>query len=170
MSFIRPEAAQSLARWREVLIGAGVLALGAWWALGFIGILSWVGWALLPIGAALGFIGLQRARFRGATGGPGLVQVDEGRITYFGPLTGGTADLSDLTRLTLDRAARPAHWGLHQPGQPALMIPTTAEGADALFDAFTRLPGLRTQKMLTALSSPGRDTVTIWSSYANRLH
>ena len=40
MSFIRPEAAQSLTRWRELLIGAGVLALAAWWAFAFIGIVQ----------------------------------------------------------------------------------------------------------------------------------
>lgn len=170
MSFIRPEAAASLTRWREVLIGAGVIVLGAWWSLGFIGILSWVGYILLPVGAALAFIGLQRARFRGATGGPGIVQVDEGRVTYFGPLTGGTVDLAEMSRLTLDHAAKPAHWGLHQPGQPALMIPATAQGADTLFDAFTTLPGLRVQKMLAALSSQDRETVTVWSTYTNRLH
>ncbi|QFT79479.1 hypothetical protein FIU89_02565 [Roseovarius sp. THAF27] len=170
MSFIRPDAAASLSRWREVLIGAGVVALGAWWSVGFIGILSWVGYILLPVGAALTFIGLQRARFRRATGGPGIVQVDEGRVTYFGPLTGGTVDLAEMSRLTLEHATKPAHWGLHQPGQPALMIPTTAQGADTLFDAFTTLPGLRVQKMLAALSSQDRETVTVWSTYTNRLH
>ncbi|MFN3207822.1 MAG: hypothetical protein ACE369_02245 [Roseovarius sp.] len=170
MSFIRPDATASLTRWREVLIAAAVLALGAWWATGFVGILSWVGYALLPLGAALGFIGLQRARFRRASGGPGIVQVDEGRVTYFGPLTGGTADLAEMTRLTLDHGARPAHWGLHRPGQPALMIPVTAQGSDALFDAFATLPGLRVQKMLAALSSQDRETVTVWSTYFNRLH
>lgn len=175
MSFIRPEAAQSLARWRELLIGAGVLALAAWWAFSFIGILSWVGYALLPIGAALAVVGLQRGRFRGASGGPGMVQVDEGRVTYFGPLTGGTADLAELTRLTLDRGAKPAHWGLHQPGQPPLMIPVNAAGADALFDAFSTLPGLRTQKMLAGLSSQDTGILTVWASghaadYHDRLH
>lgn len=171
MSFIRPEAAQSLIRWREVLIGAAVLALGAWWALALSGILSWVGYVLLPIGAALGVVGVQRARFRNTgSGGPGMVQIDEGRVTYFGPLTGGTVDLADMTSLTIEPSAKPAHWGLHQPGQPALMIPTTAEGADALFDAFATLPGLRVQKMLAALSSQSRETITVWSTYTNRLH
>lgn len=170
MSFVRPEATKSLTRWRETLIGGAIVALGAWWAISAGGILSWVGYALLPIGAALSFVGVQRARFRAASGGPGIVQVDEGRVTYFGPLTGGMVDLAEMTRLTLDPTAKPAHWGLFQPGQPALMIPATAEGADALFDAFATLPGLRTQKMLAALSSQSDAAITVWTNEHNRLH
>lgn len=170
MNFIRPEARQSLTRWRETLIGAAVAIVGVWWAVFAGGILSWVGIGLLPIGAAIAFVGVQRARFRAPSGGPGIVQVDEGRVMYFGPLTGGVVDLAEMTKLTLDQGAKPTHWGLFQPGQPALMIPTTAEGAEALFDAFATLPGLRTQKMLAALSSQSDEAITVWTTELNRLH
>ena len=170
MSFVRPEATQSLIRWRETLIGASVFALGLWWAVGVDGILSWVGAALLPIGAALAFVGVQRARFRSGTGGPGVVQIDEGRVAYFGPLTGGVVDLAEMTQLKLDPTGTPAHWVLSQPGQPDLYVPTTAEGTDALFDAFATLPGLPTQKMLAALSSKSGDPRIIWTAPQTRLH
>ncbi len=62
MSFIRPEARAALHRWREALTGAAVMALGLYWALSVGGFLGWVGWLLVPAGAALAVIGLQRAR------------------------------------------------------------------------------------------------------------
>lgn len=170
MSFIRPEATQSLMRWRETLIGAAVIGLGAWWGFGLSGILSWTGLALIPMGAALAFVGVQRARFRSGTGGPGIVQIDEGRVAYFGPLTGGIVDLAEMTQLKLDPTGTPAHWVLSQPGQPDLFVPVTAEGSDTLFDAFATLPGLPTQKMLAALSSHSGDPVLIWQASQKRLH
>ncbi len=170
MSFIRPEAAKALHQWREVLIGAACLLLAIWWIVGPGGILAWVGAVLGLGGAALAMIGVQRARFRSGAGGPGIVQVDEGRIAYFGPLTGGTIDLSEMTALHLDPSGQPAHWTLHQPGRPALFIPLTAEGADQLFDVFATLPGLRTGQLLTAVQQHGGKPVTVWQNLPNRLH
>lgn len=81
MSFIRPEASAFVDRWREVMIGVVVVALGIYWASGF-GLLKWVGIVVILIGAALLVAGVQRARFRMGKGGPGVVQVDERQITY----------------------------------------------------------------------------------------
>lgn len=168
MSFIRPEARAALWRWREVLAGGGVALLGASWALGPRGLLGWVGWALILAGVALVVIGIQRGRFRTGGGGHGVVQVDEGQITYFGPLSGGTVAAVELERLTLDPTAHPAHWLLEQPGQPVLFIPIDAEGAEALFDVFSTLPGLRTEHMLAELRR-GRRPVVIWERASQRL-
>lgn len=170
MSFVRPQAAQALHQWREVLIGAGCIGLALWWMLGPGGILAWVGGVLALGGAALVVIGVQRARFRTGAGGPGVVQVDEGRIAYFGPLTGGVVSLSELTALHLDPSGTPAHWTLHQAGQPLVMIPLTAEGADQLFDVFATLPGLRTSRLLSAMQRHGGGPVTVWENIPNRLH
>ena len=170
MSFIRPEAARALHQWREVLIGAGGIALALWWMLGPGGILAWVGGAVGIAGAALIVISVQRARFRSGSGGPGVVQVDEGRIVYFGPLTGGAVDLSEMTALHLDPSAHPAHWTLYQPGNPPLLIPLTAEGADQLFDVFATLPGLRTGRLLSAVQTHDGQPVAVWENIPNRLH
>lgn len=161
---IRPEARAALGRFREAIVGLGVVAIGFWWAF-FTGggVLHWIGYAVLLIGAALTVTGLQKARFRTGQGGPGIVQVVEGRITYFGPLSGGVADLGNLRALTLDPTARPPHWLLHQTGQLPLAIPLTAEGADALFDAFAVLPGIRTERMLREMKGADRP-VTIWQA------
>ncbi|MEP3917291.1 hypothetical protein [Ascidiaceihabitans sp.] len=166
MSFIRPEAATALRRWREALVGVAVLALAALWLFGRPGLLQLMGYPLLMIAAVLIWVGVQRARFRTGAGGAGAVQVDEGQITYFGPLTGGATAVADLQRLTLDRALTPAHWRLDASDTPALLIPVNAEGADALFDAFARLPGLQTERMLTELTKGGtrspNQAVVIW--------
>jgi len=42
------------------------------------------------------------------------------------------------------------------------MIPVNAEGADALFDAFASLPGLKTERMLAQLRDAPKSTVLIW--------
>ena len=162
MSFIRPEAQAVLTRWREVWIGGIVVALGLYWIAGPAGLLGWVGWAVASAGLALVIIGLQRARFRRSGQGPGTVQIDEGQIAYFGPLSGGVVALSELNQLIYDPGAKPAHWILHTKGQPPLQIPVNADGSDALFDVFAALPGLRTQKMLATMQTEADHPVVIW--------
>ncbi|WP_420012560.1 hypothetical protein [Tateyamaria sp.] len=162
MSFIRPEATAAMWRWREVLVGIALAVLALWWLAGPQGLLGWVAPVLLVGARALIMVGLQRGRFRGAGGGLGAVIVDEGQITYFGPLTGGAVALRELARLSLDGAQRPAHWHLEQADGPPLMIPVDAEGADALFDAFAALPGLRTERMLAQMRDTPETAVVIW--------
>lgn len=164
MSFIRPQARAALWRWREGLAGAGFALLGLWWVLAGTGLLHWLGYAALAAGCAILASGVQRARFRGGTGGPGVVLLDEGQIAYFGPVTGGVVAIRDLVRLSFDPSGDPAHWVLSAPGQPDLRIPLNAEGADALFDAFAALPGLRTEHMLAQMRRGGTGPVAIWES------
>ncbi len=169
MSFIRPEASANIWRWREVLVGAGIGALGLYWVLGPGLLLGWVGWVLIAAGLALIVVGVQRSRFRADSQGPGVVMVDEGQITYFGPLTGGAVAVSELERLTLDPTGKPTHWILQQPGQPALQIPINAKGAEALFDVFAALPGLRTERMLAGMHGKDDHPVVIWERNVDRV-
>ncbi|GAA6200098.1 hypothetical protein [Aquicoccus sp. SU-CL01552] len=162
MSFIRPEVRTALARWHEALIGLAAVALGLYWALSVGGLMGWIGWLMVPAGAGLAVIGIQRGRFRSTGRGPGVVLVDEGEITYMGPLSGGSVSVMDLERLVLDPTTRPAHWGLEQPGHPMLQIPVNAEGAQDLFDVFAALPGLRTERMLAELKRDNAHAVVIW--------
>ncbi|MCU9838690.1 hypothetical protein OEZ49_13000 [Ruegeria sp. WL0004] len=168
MSFIRPEARAALWRWREVLAGIAIALVGLSWITGPGGLLGWVGWPTLLAGTGLTVVGLQRARFRTGSGGPGVVTLDEGEITYMGPLTGGSVAAADIERLTLDPALMPAHWVLERPGQPPLLIPVNAEGAEALFDVFASLPGLRTERMLAELNGAPRHAVVIWERTPSR--
>ena len=162
MSFIRPEARDAIWRWREVLTGLAVALVGLSWVLGPRGLLGLVGWVAIAIGIVLIVSGAQRARFRKTEDGPGVVTVDEGQIAYFGPLTGGAVALGDIERLTLDPTARPPHWVLSQKEQPALNIPVNAAGSEALFDAFSALPGIRTERMLSHLQGKTLHPVVIW--------
>jgi hypothetical protein len=109
------------------------------------------------------FAGLQRARFRIGSGGPGMVQVDEGQVTYFGPFDGGSVAIRQLALVELDPKTKPtSSWVLTEAGQPPLAIPTTAEGAEALFDVFASLEGIRTERMLAELQKEPKKRVVIW--------
>ncbi|KIC40127.1 hypothetical protein RA27_14940 [Ruegeria sp. ANG-R] len=168
MSFIRPEAKLALWRWREVLVAGFVLILGLSWISGPGGLMAWLGWLLIAVSIALAVIGVQRTRFRNGAGGPGVVTIDEGQITYLGPLDGGIIATREIERLALDPTSRPALWVLDQPGQPTLHIPVNAEGAEALFDVFSALPGLKTEQMLTELNGGAAHPVVIWERTPSR--
>lgn len=162
MQFIRPEARSAIWRWREALAGAGLAGLGLYWILGPGALLAVIGWIALLAGLALGWVGTQKARFRSAGQGPGVVLVDEGEVTFMGPIEGGSLALADLERLTLDPTARPPHWVFSTKHRDVLHVPVNAEGSDQLFDAFATLPGLKTEKMLAELSAGGAYPIVIW--------
>lgn len=160
--FLRPEATRTLARWQGVLIGGAIFAAGSLVALTGYGIIFWLGCVIAMIGAASLFAAAQRMRFAAGSGGPGVVQIDEGAIGYFGPLGGGVIARSEMTGLTLDRTGKPAHWVLSQPGQEDVLIPLTAANADALFDVFAALPGMKTERMLTEMRRNDRGRSLLW--------
>ena len=163
MNFIRPEVRAEILRWREALVGVAILLLGLYWALGVTpGLLVWIGYLALFLGAALFFAGLQRGRARMGGGGPGVVQVIERRIGYFGPLNGGLVDLDAVTSLSLDPTEHPRHWVITHEGGPALHIPVNAEGADVLFDAFASLPGLSPGRVASTLKHEGTAPIVLW--------
>lgn len=170
MNFVRPEAREAMWRWREVFVALCVMGLGGYWGFGTGALLQWLGYLILGLGVLLLITGFQRGRFRSGRGGPGVVQVDEGAVAYFGPLSGGVVALREMSSLTLDPTGKPPHWVLSQPGQADLQVPLNAEGAEALFDAFASLPGIRTEKMLAEMKRGTDHPVVIWQSRPQRLH
>lgn len=171
MDFVRPEVLQGIARFRDAIAGVGVSLLGFYWAIGSIGFMSIVGSSLVIAGALLVFAGIQRGRFRSATGGAGVVHVDEGQVTYFGPQEGGSVVIADLSKVELCPSNHgAAQWVLYDPATAPLYIPTDAEGADTLFDVFSSLDGLQTEKMLTAMKSRRKKHVVVWQSKPVALH
>jgi hypothetical protein len=90
------------------------------------------------------------------------VQVDERRILYMGPTHGGAVAVDEL------RSCRCAGWRTAAPpgfwwrATDASGDPDRARGAEALFDAFTALPGLSAQAILAARDMPQPGTTRLW--------
>jgi len=169
VSFIRPEILSAANRWRESLAGAAAAAFGAWLGLTGQGAAPIIGTVLVVGGALLVFAGFQRARFRRGGGGAGIVGLDEGRLTYFGPVEGGVVAIADLTAVDLLTGSSGSAWVLRSEGASPLTIPVNAERAEVLFDVFGTLPGLDTGTMLRAVEeqTPGR--VAIWARDPRRI-
>lgn len=169
---IRPEALAALRRWREVILATGIIGLGLWVAtlggpvLGALGLLG------VALGAGLALSGWRRMRFAQEVAAPGMVEVIEGEVRFFGPRLGGSISLADLTELRLVTLRGRRLWRLKQADGQTLLVPVDAAGAGALYDGFTSLPGLDMAALLTALSptttGPGLvsaarpDMVLVW--------
>jgi len=169
--FFRPEVRAFFWRWREVLLAGVVLLLGIWWALSGVGINVWLGYIFCLIGIGWGIAGVQRARFAQDGDGPGVVQIRERRLAYFGPLDGGIMDVADLSRLEIDPASHPdPSWVLTSIEGQILNIPINAKGAEDLFDVFAGLPDIKTNTVLDVLSHTPDARVTVWSRVKPLLH
>lgn len=169
--FLRPEVRDFAIRWREVLLAAALAMLGVWWASAGVGITFWLGLLVIGIAAAWGFAATQRVRFSQNGEGPGVVQIKERRLGYFGPLDGGMMDLDDMNMLELDPGTYPApSWILTGMGGQRIAIPINAKGADGLFDIFAALPGIDTSSVLDVLSRTPDVRVTIWARMRPLLH
>ncbi|MEM9317828.1 MAG: hypothetical protein AAGA70_02340 [Pseudomonadota bacterium] len=161
MSFVRPELAASLRRWREVLTLIALALIGLWIALrpGFF--LPIAGWVMVAGAVILLPASIRRARFQPGNEGPGVVKVSEGRIAYLGPVTGGTASLYEIDVLALCISDGLRVWRL-STGPDVLDVPVDALGGDQLFDAFVRLPGLSADRLLAATRAPAETEITLW--------
>jgi hypothetical protein len=152
---IRPGAAAVLARWHEVLTGVAVAGLGGWLMLKPGYVLPAAGLGLALVGAGLAVVGLRRMRLRSADAGPGVVQVVEGQVAYFGPADGagggGFVALDEVVALGL--SADGARWLLTAVDGTRLDIPRGARGAEALLDALVRLPGLDPAALVRATAA-----------------
>ncbi|ABD56827.1 hypothetical protein [Jannaschia sp. CCS1] len=162
--FFRPEAKAALVRWREVLVAAIIIAVGVWIAAKPAGmIVTGFGYVLIGLGAVAMVPAVRRARFITGGQGPGVVQIDEGRILFMGPETGGAMALDDLSILSVRRTRDgKSAWVLADTTQ-LLVIPVDASGADALFDAFAALPGLHVDKLIAAVQSRTQGSTRLWA-------
>jgi hypothetical protein len=166
--FLRPEVVATLARWREALIGAAIAAAGAWGALTQTGIAFYLSLPATAIGVALVWEGIRRARLPQGGGGPGVVEVDERQITYFGPGGGAAISIDALTRVeivTNDRGpfGGDLYWVFLSEGAAPLFVPGDAVGADAIFDALTALPGVDFAQATAAAGSTEPRRFVIWT-------
>lgn len=167
-SIIRPEIRAGLWRWREVFAALIVLAVGVWIVRNSFGYLNWLGWAVSGAAVLGGIAGLQLGRFRRHTDGKGVVTIRERRIAYLGPEEGGMIDLDLLSSLAFDPARQ--SWTLRDQKGTRLSIPVSALGADALFDLFVTLPGLRASDLIAVLETPPAITTILWQQSRLLVH
>ena len=162
MSFLRPEALAVLLRWREVALALAGAAFGLWVATRGGWFYAVLGAALLAFALGLALSAWRRMRFARAGDAPGVVQIDEGAIAYFGPETGGLVALSELTEIAALPGPGGLRWRLAQADGRQLEIPAAARGAERLFDVFAALPGARPGAFLDAVERPPAGPRRLW--------
>lgn len=160
---IRPEAAATLRRWREAMLGVGALIIGAWlWATSS-GLPALFGIAIACVGTVLAISGTRRARFRTEAEAPGVVKVVEGQISYMGPLTGGAIAIDMLAEVAFRRMSdTEGFWRLTAIDNKTLFIPEGALGADALLDAFSPLSDFDGGAMVRAVRGRTSGLTIVW--------
>ena len=161
-SLIRPELVAAVRPWRETIWAAATGLVGVW-------LISRGGWLFWPLGLLIlgvavvwGIDAARRTRFARDISAPGLVEIEEGAIRYYGAhQLGGEIALRDLTEIRLLRLSGRDHWRLRTDGGEALLIPLNAAGAGTLASAFTALPGFHMAETVAAIDST--DSVrTVW--------
>jgi len=170
MEFIRPEIRQFIWRYSDALVGVVVSIFGVGWALSSVGFMVTLGYAVSIAGALLIFAGIQRGRFKADPNGAGVVSIDEGQVTYFGPFDGGSVHVDDLMQVDIDHSEQgEGAWLLLADGAEPLRIPMNAIGADALFDVFNSLDGMRTSQLLSEVERGAGGHVIVWRQKAMAL-
>ena len=171
MSFVRPELAHRLHRWREPIGWGSVLALGL--------LLTWSGYVrldpllfaggLVLAAAGIGLLrpAVRRVRLVSEFPDEGVVVIDEARIAYLGPRQGGVVDLPSVVRVEIVTrphvATASAHaWVISAEDGTRLTIPLGAEGAERLFDALSPLPGIDFDAGVAAVAARGPGRTVVW--------
>lgn len=158
---IRPEAAAALTRWSEAIVSVAVTAFGIW----LIVLGGWLLWALgaVVVLTGLGLLrgALQRLRLVPAGDGPGLVEIDEGQVAWYGPGVGGFVSLAELADIGLVRVQGVRSWRLRQRDGQLLLVPVDASGVEGLHQALGVLPGLDLRQLSDALARD-HDTPFVW--------
>lgn len=163
--FLRPQARAFLAHWGE-FAAACLLAAAGLWFLSLGGYLfTPFGGAVILFAAAWAVMALRRMRFQRPVSAPGVVEVVEGQVGYLGPNFGGYVSLRELVEVRMIHLHKARQWRLKQSDGQTLLIPTTAQGASALFDAFASLPGADMAAFSNALDS-SQDTLSVWRNPA----
>lgn len=163
---IRPDLRAWAVRRSEVLVAGAILLAGLWLALRGGWFFAALGGLVLLVGLSLLLGAIRRMPFRRGIAAPGMVEVDEGAIRYYGAaVLGGEIALRDLVEIRLLRLKGQGHWRLRSANGEALLVPVDAAGSEALAHAFTALPGLDMGAVSAALAhvADQADAVrTVW--------
>lgn len=160
-----------LRKWSEPLVMTAALLFALWLYLraDATGNAALLVIASILIGAALAllFLAIRRVRLHTEKHGFGMVEVEERKITYFGPDTGGAVSLDDLSKVEIvsTRAAGyvdVTYWQLTDRWGNVLIIPAGAEGSDAMVDSFAALSGVKYDLIIAAMAAADDAVFTIW--------
>ena len=163
---IRPDLRTLLRGRAELLVHVGVTLLGLW--LAFLGgwFFALVGGGVILVGVSLTIGALRHMPFRRPIAGPGVVELVEGAVRYYGATEpGGEIALRDLVEIRLLRVRGRAHWRLRSQDGQALLVPIDAAGAAVMADAFDTLPRLDMGALSSALSQVSQQPEairTVW--------
>ena len=179
MSFVRPEAKAVLRQWGTPAALAVVGLFLIWKGVDLTGRGGWVGIVLIVLGlmACLSLVGVvERAwiGWRNRRGGPGMVIIEEGRISYFGPETGAVLALDALVSVDIvttgdGPAAEDLFWVLSDETGQMVAIPGGAEGTGALLDILGSLKGFSHAQVISAMGSAENARFQIWRRCEMRL-
>ncbi len=170
VSFVRPEVVEALRRYGEPAVYAAIAALCLWKGVALMAAGAWIGLAPLALGLVAAFAVLGTAERalvarRSAAAGPGIVTVQEGRISYFGPHGGATVAVDALVRidiLTTTGLPPVARWELTDETAKRLAIPASAANAGALLDVLGGLPGFNNMAVVLAMQADEPRRTPIW--------
>lgn len=150
---IRPELRAWATRQSESIVATAILLAGIWLVLRGGWFFVAIGALVLLVGVSLLIGAIRRLPFRRGINAPGVVEVEEGAIRYYGAaVLGGEIALRDLVEIRLLRLKGQGHWRLRSISGEALLVPVDAAGADALAHAFTALPDLDMGTVSAALA------------------
>ena len=156
-------------RYAEPAVYAAIAALCLWKAVSLLASGSWIGLVPLALGAIAAFAVLgtaERAMVarRSALAGPGIVSVQEGRISYFGPHGGASVAVDALVRVDIvaGDGASGARWELTDEAGQRLSIPASAAQAETLLDALGGLPGFNNMAVVLAMQAETPGSSPIW--------
>jgi len=171
VNFLRPELGRWLRKWSEPLTMALVLVFGIWLylraeATANAGLLV-VASIVIAAALALLVLAVRRVRLHTDRRGFGVIEIQERKITYFGPDTGGAVSLDDLRRVEIVSARAAgyidvSYWQLTDQWGRTLIIPLGAEGSDAMVDSFSALAGVKYDLIIAAMASSDDAVFTIW--------
>jgi len=170
MSFVRPEAISYFQNYRGFILSAMITTAGLYILISSFGTTKIVGGVFLLIGLLVGHDAYRRFKFPDGRGGPGVLEIDERRVSYlFGGLE-TSISIDSLDRIELHRNVKGyVTWIFYGP-DGMLSVPGDAEGTDALFDALVALPGINYSQAEAALQGKEPDIFLIWQRDRAKLH
>ncbi|MEO1492377.1 MAG: hypothetical protein AAFV19_09535 [Pseudomonadota bacterium] len=171
MSF-NPNAAKHLRPYAEPVLFGILGAFGLYKGVDLLWRGAWFGLVPTILGAIAALVAVAAAQKllvakRSGRDGPGIVLIDEGRISFFGPFGGAVMTLDDLTSVEITIASGPGgtaspYWVLGDLTGAVVHIPSTAEHAEELVDALGTLPGFDRMAVVRAMAAQTPAHYEIW--------